>query len=346
MNRAAIAMALAGGLLASPLMAQKKVEEIVARVNNSIILKSELDREMRQLNDEIKQSGATGAEAKELFEKMSKDVLRNLIDVALLQQVAKEQDVDCQGPVAKRLDEIRQKNKLKDMDELEKLIRDQGLSLEEVRDNMCRDFVTQEVINREVASRIVISTEEMRKFYEEHKEDFKREAGIELGEIGILLKNGPEAEQRKKIDEIYMKLQSGEDFGELAARYSDTPSAINGGDVGFIFKEDFPNLAEDLLEAISKLEKGQISNIIVRPEGFIILKVLDKHEGGQLSFELAQNDIYSAIISQRLPGRVREYLEKQRNEGFVEVHEGYSDTGSVTRPGKPEKSAKSKDKKN
>src|SRR5262245_40662214 len=105
MRRTAVTLAVAAGLFASPLWAQKRIEEIVARVNGQIILKSELDKELAQLMEEIKQDGATGAQAAELYEKMSKDTLRNLIDVSILTQVAKEQDVDCQGPVAKRLDE-------------------------------------------------------------------------------------------------------------------------------------------------------------------------------------------------------------------------------------------------
>jgi parvulin-like peptidyl-prolyl isomerase len=332
MKRTAATLAVVAGLFASPLWAQKRVEEIVARVNGQIILKSELEKELAQLLDEIKQDGATGAQITELFEKMSKDTLRNLIDVSLLTQIAKEQDVDCQGPVAKRLDEIRIKQKLKSMDELEQAIKEQGVSLEEVKESMCRQFLTQEVINREVAGRMVITNQEMKTFYEEHRGDFTREKGIELGEIGILLRNGTAAEQRKKIEDIHQKLKEGGDFGDLAARFSDTPSAQKGGDVGYIFEKDMPDLAPDLSAALSKLKKGEISDILVRPEGFIILKVLDKHEGGALSFELAQNEIYQQIIAKRLPGKVRDYLDKQRLDGYVDVKQGYVDTGAVKKP--------------
>jgi parvulin-like peptidyl-prolyl isomerase len=340
-SKSAIAVAVAASFLGTALGAQKRVEEIVARVNNQIILKSELEKELRQLADEVKQ-GRSDSEAKELYAQESKNVLRNLIDVALLNQVAKELEMDCQGPVAKRLDEIRRKQKLKDIEELEKFIRDQGLSIEEVREGMCRDFLTQEVINREVGSRINISTQEMRSFYDEHKDDFKREAGIELGEIGVMLKNGPREEQRKKAEDIHKALKEGADFAEQAGRFSDTPSAQRGGDVGFIFQEDFSTLAPDLIEAIAKLEKGGLSDIIIRPEGFLILKVLDKHTGGTLSFDLAQEDIYRAIIAKRLPTKVREYLDKQRQDGFVDVHEGYVDSGAVKKPEKVEDSGKKK----
>jgi peptidyl-prolyl cis-trans isomerase SurA len=339
--RAALVIAVAASVFSAPVWAQRKIEEIAARVNNEIILKSELDKELKQLQDEIRQSGASAEQREEAFAKMSKDVLRNLIDVALLNQVAKEQDVACEAPVARRLDEIRRKQNLKDMDEFEKFVRDQGLNMDEVRSGMCRDYNTQEVINREVAARIVISTQEMRQYYDEHKDDFKREAGIQLGEIGILLKNGPPDEQRKKAEDIQKALKAGEDFGDQASRFSDTPSAERGGDVGFLFQEDFANYADDLVKAISKLEKGQISDIVVRPEGFLIWKILDKHTGGVLSFDLAQNEIYSAIIAKRLPGKVREYLDKLRLEGFVDVKEGYVDTGAVK---KSERASNSKDK--
>jgi parvulin-like peptidyl-prolyl isomerase len=168
----------------------------------------------------------------------------------------------------------------------------------------------------------------MRKYYEEHKESFKHEAGIKLGDIGVSRQRPPE-EQRKRIDEAYAALKAGADWAETAQKYSDTPSSEREGVVGFIEEVDYPNLIGAIGETLPKLEKGQLSEILDTPEGFLILKALDKHTGGILSFDLAQNEIYGALIQIRLQPKVREYLDSLREEGFVEVHQGYVDTGAV-----------------
>jgi parvulin-like peptidyl-prolyl isomerase len=124
-------------------------------------------------------------------------------------------------------------------------------------------------------------------------------------------------------------VKRGDDFAEVAQKYSDAPSAARGGELGLFAKGE---LSPELENALANLSRGQASEILTMPYGFLILKVEDKHDGGILSFELARNEIENTIWSQRVDGKVREYLAKLRTDGFVQVNKGYVDTGAAPVP--------------
>src|SRR5262245_1511426 len=111
-------------LFAGTATAQKRVDEIVARVNNQIILKSEMDKELKRLTEDLKQQNLTRSETEKKYEEESRDLVRNMIDITLFQQVCKEQNIDVEPTITKRLYDIMTKNKLPDLDALDKGLRD------------------------------------------------------------------------------------------------------------------------------------------------------------------------------------------------------------------------------
>ena len=112
-------------------------------------------------------------------------------------------------------------------------------------------------------------------------------------------------------------------------------TAERGGDVGFIAGDLKEQVNEDVAKALERLEKGQLTEIVEFNDALTFFKVTDKHNGGILSFELAQNFIWSALMGKVAPDKVREYLTEQRQNGFIEVNEGYLDTGARPRNGRP-----------
>jgi len=94
-------------------------------------------------------------------------------------------------------------------------------------------------------------------------------------------------------------------------------------------------LAKALEDGVASLEKGQATDLLTLPYGFVILKVDDKHAGGILPFELAQKEITDILFQQNVQPKIREYLTRLRTEGFIEIKPGYVDAGAP-----PEKPAK------
>jgi len=159
------------------------VEEIVARVNGSIITRSEFLRSKDQLKDDVKQQDAANAD--KLFSEREKDILRDLIDQQLLLEKGKDLGITGDTDVIKRLDQMRKDMKLETMEELEKAATAQGISYEDFKQNMRNQIITQKVIGEEVGSHLNITTDEQQKFYDQHKAELEQPESIRLSEILI-----------------------------------------------------------------------------------------------------------------------------------------------------------------
>ena len=103
-------------------------------------------------------------------------------------------------------------------------------------------------------------------------------------------------------------------------------TAQDGGEFGFFEKG---KLAKELEDVLGKLSKGQVTDVIKVTDGLMIFKIEDKHSGGILSFELAQDEIKNKIYGQRMQPKIRDYLTKLRNDGYVELAPGYVDSGAA-----------------
>jgi len=316
-------------LTAVTAMGQKTLDEIIVRVNADIILKSELENAKTTLrNDLAQQQHLQGPQLEQAFTDQSKFLLRDLIDQTLLVQQAKEAGINADLEIVKTMERMRQEYKFETMETLEKAIVEQGISLDDYKQQIRNRYLTSQVLGREVYPKILITTEEMRKYYETNQKNFDRPAGIQLSEITISTdKKTPEeiAAQKKKAEDALAALKKGDEFAETARKFSEAPTAQDGGVLGF-----FPTgqLAKPLEDAVIKLDKGQTTDILALPYGFVILKVDDKHAGGILSFDLAQKEIQDQLFQQLVQPKIREYLTKLRTDGFIEIKPGYVDAGA------------------
>src|SRR5215510_1607598 len=183
MNKRSFLVLICLAFLPVLLGADTVVEEIVARVNNQIITRSEYFRERDQLKQEAQQQDSANAD--KLFADREKDILRGLIDQQLMLEKAKDLGITADTDLIKRLDEIRKQMNLESMDDLEKAAQAQGVSFEDFKQNMRNQIITQKVIGKEVGGKMTISKEEEQKFYDEHKSELERPEQIKLSEILI-----------------------------------------------------------------------------------------------------------------------------------------------------------------
>src|SRR5436309_1578778 len=320
-------------LIASTSLAQTKtVDEIVVWVNSDIILTSEFETRKVQVRNDLAEApprgrGLQGTQLEQAFNDATKTLLRDLIDETLLLQQAKDMGLNADLEVVKTMEQLRQERRLESMDELEKAIVAQGFSVDEFKPKIKTRYLTSQVLQREVYGRVVVTTEEMRKYYGANIKNFDRPAGIRVREISVSTENRSPAEiesQRKKIEEALAAVKKGDNFADVASKYSESQTAQEGGDLGFFVKGE---LAKPLEDVASSLDKGQVSDVIPLNGGFMILKVEDKHEGGTLPFELAQKEIQDILWTQGVQPKIREFLTKLRADGFVRIADGYADLG-------------------
>jgi len=326
--------AILSALIASAAFAQEKgktLEEIVARVNNEIITRSEYERARQQTAEEAPQEcpKCTPDQVRALVAEKDKNALRDLIDQSLLVQRAKDMGISVEPDVIKRLDLIRIQNKLDSMEDLEKAVTAQGINWEEYKNNIRNALMTQRVVSSEVGQKIQIPKEDLAKYYEEHKGEFVRPEQVALREIFVSTegkKDNEIADAKKKAEGLVERAKNGEDFGELAKRFSDGSTAKQGGYLG-MFKRG--ELAKELEEKTFALKKNGITEVIQTKQGFLALQVMEHYPEGEQPLAKVENEIYERLYNQRIEPALREYLKTLREQSYVIVKAGYVDTAGV-----------------
>ena len=308
------------------------LEEIIAKVNGDIVLRSEYDASIRELRAEIdRDKQLTDEQKAQQLKQREPNSLRNLIDHRLLIQRAKDLNISVEAQVLRQRDEIMRQYKIKTIDEFENWIMEEtGQPAEDLMDRMRNNFLSQSVMGQEVGSRIVIPRADIEAYYEEHKEEFVRSEGIHLLEIFISTeaKTGAELEAaKKKAEDVHKRVQRGEPFREMAKRHSENEqTAAAGGDIGIWRRGQLRKEIEDVVFAANK---GFISDLIESGNGLLILRVEDKFREGQATLEEAQEEIRNRLAGPKFEPAVREYMTKLRQDAYIEIRPGYIDTAAA-----------------
>lgn len=337
-----IVSALILGVVA--LHADNIVDEIIARVNDSIVTRSDMEKAKQSNLDELKQRDPSGWQAK--WEAAQKDILRDLIDQQLLLEKGKELGITGETDVIKRLNQMRQQMGLASMDDLEKEAQKQGISFEDFKEQIRIGAVTQQVIGQEVGSKIHITDDEVQDWYNKHQKELTGPEQVALSEIMVStqLPNAenkdkesadqnqqlPEdpakvAEAEAKANQLLEQIKKGAKFDDLAKKSSDGPTAAQGGVLGDFKRGE---LAKDLEDKTFPLKPGETTGVIRTKQGFIILQVTAHRAAGVPPLKDIADRIREAIYSERLEPAARAYLTKLREEAYIDIKQGYVDTGA------------------
>lgn len=307
------------------------VEEIVARVNNEIITLSDLERSKTTLFDDARQDcqGCSPAQLDAAVRDKQQNLLRDLIDQSLLVQKGKDLNINVEPDVVKQMDRIRQQNKLKDMDEFEDALRKAGIVVEDYKSQIRNQILTQDVIRKEVGSRITVPRDEIQKYYDAHKTEFVRPEMIYLSEFFLSTEKKAEDEIPKieqKAKGYLERIRKGEDFEEFARRYSEGTTAKEGGSLGAFERGQ---LSKELEDAVFKMKKNEMTDVIRTKTGFLVLMVDQRFEAGEQPLDKVEPEIQNRLYYQRMQPELRKYLTRLREESYVVVKPGYVDSAAV-----------------
>src|SRR6266436_691749 len=272
----------------------KTVEEIIARVNNEIITRSELDKARAAAEEDAKQEcqgKCTPEQLRTDIEDRQKNTLRDLIDQSLLVQRGKDMGVNVEPDVIKKLDQLRQQNKIDSMEDLEKAVTAQGSNWEDFKNNIRSQILTQRVISSEVGSHITIGKDEVQKYYEAHQKEFIRPEQVALREIEVSTEGKKESELpdlKKKAETALQRVKDGEDFGEIAKRLSDGSTAKQGGFLG-VYKRG--ELSKQLEDIVFKMKKSGLSEVLDTKQGYLVLQVMEHYDEGEQSLSKVEGEI-------------------------------------------------------
>jgi peptidyl-prolyl cis-trans isomerase SurA len=327
-------------LAAGAFAADTVIEEIVARVNSSIITRSELQRNKEQTDNDLRQQ--PGGETK--LADADKNALRDLIDQQLLVQKASDLGLSADTEVIKQLDDMRKKSNLETIEDLEKEAAQQGINWDDFKTNLKNSILTQMVISHEVGPKVQITAEETKEFYEQHKEQLRQPERVRLSEI-LISTNKKDADGKEvpmndqeiaiaqsKANQILAELKKGGKFDEIAKKNSDGPTASDGGDLGYFERGQ---LAKELETQTFGMKPGELTDVTRTKQGFEILKVTEHNQEGIPPLKDVEPKVQEAIYLQKMQPKLREYLTKLREDAYIDIKPGFTDTGASPNQTKP-----------
>ncbi len=257
-------------------------------------------------------------------------ILNELIDRQLLLERARALQITVSdSEVETRLNQIR--SPYSDQD-FRKRLASQHFTIAALRRRVREDLILQKLVQREIASRVVVTPQEVSDYYARNKADFKvLQAEVHLAQILVTPVKDPlvrnlmnddarnASEAQRKIRALYALLRSGEDFAKVAQEYSEDPrTAPGGGDMGFVPVASF---ASDRVVrgALKSLKAGQFTGILRDRGNFRIIKLLGRVSAGQrpLSDPEVASSIRQTLTNEKEEVLKAATIEDLRNRAHV-----------------------------
>ena len=308
------------------------VDEVVAQINDDVITLSRLKRETKERIEGLKQNGMTEQQALAEVAKKQPELIAILINEQLLLQKGKELDLanDVEAAVNSRMLEIAREQGITSIEKLDQALRENKLDPVAIRQTMRAEMMKQAVFQQEVDRPVYFgfSADELKKYFEAHKDKFRKPETVTLSEIYLSSNNKDDAAVKARATELVTQLRAGADFAALAAANSEREK--NGvrtapQDKGRVGTFDMPSLREDLVAVIKNVKVGGVTDVIKTQEGYQILKIDERTPAGTTP-TFNDNQVREAMTYERQAKDRENYLQKLRNEAFIRVSESYRDS--------------------
>jgi peptidyl-prolyl cis-trans isomerase SurA len=326
MKRLALAVVLlfATGLTAA---AQKGdiLEQILVKVNGDIITKTDLEQRqigaLRQRDPNFRP--ASDAELQKALVEVTPEVIVNAVDELLLVQRGKELGYALGNEQFRNIIEnIKKENKIETEEQFQAALKQEGMTLEDLRKQLERQMLISRVQQVEVAGKIAVAEEEVKKYYGEHSDAFTTQPQLTLREILVAVPtsdkgvNVAEDDAAKaKAEDIRKRLDAGEPFAKLASEVSDSGSKANGGLIGPIARTD---LSPELLKEIDPLKVGQMTRVLRTTRGYQIIKLESSTERKVKTLDEARAEIADRLAAEKQRGHMLQYLQQLRAQAIID----------------------------
>jgi peptidyl-prolyl cis-trans isomerase SurA len=329
---------LGAALLAATAQAQvRPLDRVVAIVDNDVVMQSQLDARLREVQQTIgKRGGALPPE-----QVLSQQVLERLIIENIQLQIGDRSGIRITDEeLNQAMGTIAQRNGMT-LEQFRDALASDGLSYADARDQVRREMIISRVRQRRVAERIQVTDQEVQNFLASDLGKMQLSEEFRLANILIPVSEGASSSEIQAADrqaqELYQQLQQGADFAQLAVSRSASENALEGGEMGWRKAAQLPPPFDSM---IRQLNPGEVTEPVRTPGGFIILKLIEKRGGEtQVRDEVHVRHILikpSEIRSEEETRRLVERLHQRivAGEDFAELAKSFSeDPGSALNGG-------------
>ncbi len=306
----------------APLQAEI-IERVIVRVNGDIFTKTDLEtRQVNALREQGVSQQTNDAEMRQKVEQMTPQILVDAVDEMLLVQRAKELGYKMNDEqFNETLANIKTRNKIENDDQLNAALKQEGLTLADLRKTLERRYMVERVEQVEVFSRLSVSQDEVKRYYDQHKSEFTSVPTVTLREIlvrvptdGKTVNVAADEEAKQKADSIRERALKGESFEKLA-ELSDAPSKANGGLIGPISRAD---LDPTFAKMLATMKVGDVSPVLRTPTGYDIVKLEAQTETKVLPMEEARQQIGDKVFAAKQQAAFESYIRKLRASAIID----------------------------
>ena len=299
------------------------LERILVKVNGGLITQTDLEAAQITAVRSLSVPPQTDAELRQVVQETTPELIVNLVDELLLVQRGRElgytlDEEQFQGI----LDGIKEENNFDDEQLVDALLRDEGMTLPDLRELMEKQMLVSQVTQIEILGRVSMTDTEAREYYDTHLEEFTPPATVTLQEIlvavpaeGGALDAALDNQAKTAAEAARARVLAGEDFGQVASEVSDAASKANGGLIGPI---ELTDLAESVRERIDALEVGAVGDIVRTTVGYQILKLESAIQPIATPFDDVRVRIIDNVFNERRLQALDEYVDKLRTEAIME----------------------------
>ncbi|MEJ2689741.1 MAG: peptidylprolyl isomerase [Deltaproteobacteria bacterium] len=291
--------------------------KIVAKVNDSVITDAELNRELSMIKQRLEGQGQTISDAK--LKEIKSKVLDGLVNRDLLYGVCRKDGIKAdEKEVEKAFQMI--KARYSNDDAFKKMLQQFNLTEDFIKQDIAREMAIKKMIDARFVKEIKVTDEEAKDYYEKNKANFRQPESVKASHILIKVNEDavPEikAKAKAKILEIKKKIEAGADFGEMAKKYSEGPSAAKGGDLGYFRRGQMVKPFED---AAFALKPGEMSDVVETKFGYHLIKSFDKKEESVVPFEQLKDRITMFLKQGKLRKAVSDFIDSLRAKSTIEI---------------------------
>ena len=306
------------------------IEQVLVKVNGDIITKIELEqqqvqalRQKMQVQQIDPESLKNDEALKKALAEVTPIVIANAIDQLLLLQHGRELGLKLSDDQFKQVvANIRKEQGLTDEAKFLAALAQENMTMEDLRKQLERQMLIEQVQRQEVGSKLSITEEEARQYYARHPEEFTEPSSVTLREIFIEVPAGAggvsvalDDETKKKIEDVRARALKGEDFTKLVAEVSMSPSKANGGLIGPFSQAD---MSPQLVALLEKMKAGDVTNPIRTPKGYQLFKLESLKAQALQPFDSVRDLIADKVAGARTQVEMRKFLTRLRSQAIIE----------------------------
>jgi peptidyl-prolyl cis-trans isomerase SurA len=296
---------------------QAVVDRVICVVNNDAITLYELDEAEAHYVYENKQQPETEQARQELRDQLLNNIIENRIQ---LQQAEREKIVIEDSDIQEQVADIMKKVNASSAREFDDVLKSQGLTLDGLKKRIREQLLVQRLIRRKVALRISVTEQEIDRYLAANRGKLETGLTFEAHHMLFLPEAGKDEEgwqaARRKAEHVYALLLEGQDFAELAKKFSEDASAKDGGSLGTLKRGE---LAPDIEQEILRLQPGESSTPFRSAVGYHLFRLDAKESLAGSALTQARSQIRDILYRDKYEARLKEWLAEIKQRAIIDI---------------------------